>query len=311
MKKAGNLKYGFEHSTGDVIAVFDADFVPRPEYLSELVPYFDDEAVGIVQSPQFFDTGWGMNWLRARPAAGTLLPVRAAGPRRRERRHLRGHLRPVPARGAGARGRVRADRPQRGRAHRRQAAQGRPSSSTCRCSCEGLCPDTLSGFLNQQYRWCTGSMSLLGSAKFWKAKQPWRTRLCYMCGFSYYVHTALFTFVGPVIPLLLLSLHSETLRLRNYVWILPGIVYSLVLFPLWHRQSYRLEAWAVKMIYGWAHALALADILRGTRRGWQPTGAAGIHARRHRPPRLVGHRALGRWRRRGVDRAGLLEDRRE
>ena len=136
----------------------------------------------------------------------------------------------------------------------------------------GVCPPHITSFVAQQYRWCMGSMSLLGSAKFWKAKQPLRTRLCYLCGFSYYVHTALFTFIGPVIPLLLLSFHSETVKLRNYVWILPGVVYSLVLFPLWHRQSYRLEAWAVKMIYGWAHALALADILLGTRRGWQPTG---------------------------------------
>ncbi len=50
LKKAGNLKYGFEHSHGDLIAIFDADFCPRSDYLHELAPYFEDESVGIVQS---------------------------------------------------------------------------------------------------------------------------------------------------------------------------------------------------------------------------------------------------------------------
>jgi len=55
LKKAGNLRFGYEHSDGDFIAIFDADFAPRADYLQELMPYFDDAEVGILQSPQFFD----------------------------------------------------------------------------------------------------------------------------------------------------------------------------------------------------------------------------------------------------------------
>ena len=40
-------------------------------------------------------------------------------------------------------------------------------------------------FLAQQYRWCAGSMSLLGSRKFWAARMRWRTRCCYLSGFRY------------------------------------------------------------------------------------------------------------------------------
>ncbi|MCW2831511.1 MAG: cellulose synthase, partial [Aeromicrobium sp.] len=50
MKKAGNLKYGFEHSDGDLIVIFDADFAPRSDFITEMAPYFEDEKVGIVQS---------------------------------------------------------------------------------------------------------------------------------------------------------------------------------------------------------------------------------------------------------------------
>jgi len=64
LKKAGNLRFGFEESEGAFIAVFDADFVPRPEFLLELVPYFDDPSIGIVQSPQFFDSDKSLHWLQ-------------------------------------------------------------------------------------------------------------------------------------------------------------------------------------------------------------------------------------------------------
>ena len=71
MKKAGNLKYGFEHSDGDLIVIFDADFCPRHDFITELAPYFDEYPdVGIVQSPQFFDTHKGMSWLQR--CAGTV-----------------------------------------------------------------------------------------------------------------------------------------------------------------------------------------------------------------------------------------------
>jgi cellulose synthase/poly-beta-1,6-N-acetylglucosamine synthase-like glycosyltransferase len=64
LKKAGNLRYGYDQSEGDIIAIFDADFAPRADYLHELVPYFDDPTVGIVQSPQYFDAVKGMPWLQ-------------------------------------------------------------------------------------------------------------------------------------------------------------------------------------------------------------------------------------------------------
>lgn len=48
--KAGALKYGLEMAKGDLIAIFDADFVPRPDFLRQTVPYFSDPKVGVVQT---------------------------------------------------------------------------------------------------------------------------------------------------------------------------------------------------------------------------------------------------------------------
>ncbi|MDV7138094.1 glycosyltransferase family 2 protein [Maribacter sp. TH_r10] len=51
--KAGALKEGLEIAKGDFIAIFDADFLPDPDWLKKTVIYFKDEEIGVVQ------TRWG------------------------------------------------------------------------------------------------------------------------------------------------------------------------------------------------------------------------------------------------------------
>ncbi len=48
--KAGALRYGLERARGEFIAIFDADFVPRPDFLHKTLPYFADPRVGMVQT---------------------------------------------------------------------------------------------------------------------------------------------------------------------------------------------------------------------------------------------------------------------
>lgn len=51
--KAGALKEGLEKAEGEFITIFDADFLPRPDFLKKCIPYFQDDKVGVVQ------TRWG------------------------------------------------------------------------------------------------------------------------------------------------------------------------------------------------------------------------------------------------------------
>ena len=48
--KAGALAAGLATATGELIAVFDADFVPSPAFLRDALPWFDDPRVGMVQA---------------------------------------------------------------------------------------------------------------------------------------------------------------------------------------------------------------------------------------------------------------------
>jgi cellulose synthase (UDP-forming) len=53
--KAGNLNNGMKHSSGELIAVFDADHAPARDFLLETVGYFDDDPkLFLVQTPHFF-----------------------------------------------------------------------------------------------------------------------------------------------------------------------------------------------------------------------------------------------------------------
>ncbi len=48
--KAGALQEGLKVARGEIVAVFDADFVPPPDILRQLVGHFDDPNVGMVQA---------------------------------------------------------------------------------------------------------------------------------------------------------------------------------------------------------------------------------------------------------------------
>ncbi len=51
--KAGALKHGLEIAKGQFIAIFDADFVPSPDFLKKTVPVLNQRGIGMVQ------TRWG------------------------------------------------------------------------------------------------------------------------------------------------------------------------------------------------------------------------------------------------------------
>ncbi len=48
--KAGALEAGLRVARGEYIAIFDADFIPPPDFLTRLLPHFGDAKVGMVQA---------------------------------------------------------------------------------------------------------------------------------------------------------------------------------------------------------------------------------------------------------------------
>jgi len=283
MKKAGNLKFGYCHSRGDAILILDADFCPHREMLMHMLPYmWTDPTVGIVQTPQFFRTTSSQNWLERGASAVQELFYRYV---QVSRNHHKGAI----CVGTCALYR-RWAWDSIGGPHQIEHSEDVWGGVMCYSKgwrlqylpinlSAGLCPSDVGSFGRQQYRWCLGSMSLLRSKKFWQIKMPFMTRICYMSGFFYYWHTALITFVMPIIPIILVTFLSQQINWINYAFIIPSFFYSFIVFPLWHKADFRLDsgmidALATKMVYGWSHAFCIFDILRGRPLGWRPTGAA-------------------------------------
>ena len=278
LKKAGNLRYGFQHSRGDFIAIFDADFVPRPDFLFELAPYMDDPTVSIVQSPQYFDVDRQMNWLQ-RAAGGTqVLFYRWVQPSR-DRSNA------AICVGTCALYRRAALNKAGGFAQIGHSEDVHTGVNLMKVGyriqyvptlvSKGICPDTFPQFVTQQYRWCTGSMSLLFSRRFHRIRLTFMQRLSYWSGFLYYITTAINVFAIPLPAILMGYFAPSEVRASNYVFVMLALVVRQAIVPVITYERESLFGLArIQMTYSLSHAVALFDALRARTDSWVATGAA-------------------------------------
>jgi cellulose synthase (UDP-forming) len=52
--KAGNINNALKQATGDICLILDPDHVPKENFLDEIVPYFENDKIGFVQSVQAY-----------------------------------------------------------------------------------------------------------------------------------------------------------------------------------------------------------------------------------------------------------------
>ncbi|MGW4477852.1 glycosyltransferase family 2 protein [Rhodococcus triatomae] len=278
MKKAGNLQHAYDNTDGEFIVVLDADFCPRPDFLDHLVPYMDDPKVGIVQSPQYFDTTPSMNWLErtagatqelfyrwvqpSRDAAGAPICVGTCAVYRRAALAVTGGFAQIE--------------------HSEDVHTGifllRAGFATQYVPIlvsKGLCPSDTAGFLNQQYRWCNGSITLLRSGNAHRHPLTLRQRICFWAGFMYYISTAVNVFAIHVPGVIMAVFFPLEVRAAHFVPFLAGAWVYFVLLPRVSNSRWRFEVMRVQMAYSFCHALAITHKLTGRTKGWVATGAVG------------------------------------
>jgi cellulose synthase (UDP-forming) len=284
-KKAGNLRYAFARTSAEYLAIFDADFAPRRDFLAETLPYLDDPKNAIVQTPQFFRSSARQTWIE-----------RAAGPIQevfyRTVQVARDRVDAAICCGTSAVYRRRALEPQGGPTLIPYAEDVHTGLDVRRAGWSmvylpivlstGICPDNLDAFVRQQYRWCSGNVGIVFSNRLWSVPMSIPARLAYISGFFYYAYTALLIFFGPIIPVVMLAFLPGQIRLRNFVILLPAMLTGFVLYPLWHRSRYSPSVWPLGIARGWAHVFAIWDGARGKSMGWHPTRTPGSSLRRFR-----------------------------
>jgi cellulose synthase (UDP-forming) len=283
MKKSGNLRYAFAHTSGEFFVILDADFAPRPDLLSETLPYFDDKGVAIVQTPQFFRTNKRQTWVER--AAGAVQEVFY-----RSMQVTRDDLGASICVGTCAIYRRAALEDEGGTALIEYAEDVHTGLDVRRNGwslkyvpvvlATGTCPDNIDAFVRQQYRWCTGSTSTLLTRRLWSVRMKIRARLTYISGFCYYLYTAVSMMIAPLIPSMLLVFLSGHIQPRNYLLLVPALLNGMMLYPLWHRCGYGPATWPLAVVRGWAHAFAIWDYCRRNVMVWQPTGGGVKSVRR-------------------------------
>ena len=284
-KKAGNLRYAFARTSAEYLMILDADFAPRSDFLAETLPYMDDPAIAIVQTPQFFRSNPAQTWIEK--AAGPIQEVFY-----RTVQVARDRFDAAICCGTSAVYRRVALEPHGGPTLIPYAEDVHTGLDVRRAGWSmiylpiplstGICPDNLDAFVRQQYRWCSGNAGIVFSRRLWSVPMRIPARLAYISGFFYYAFTALLTFFGPIIPVVMLAFLPGQIRLRNFIILLPAMLTGFVLYPLWHRARYGPSVWPLGIARGWAHVFAIWDGARGTSMSWDATRGPGSSLRRFR-----------------------------
>jgi cellulose synthase (UDP-forming) len=287
LKKAGNLRYGYARSRGEHIAILDADFVPRHDFLHELIPYFDDPTVGIVQSPQFFDVRVGMNWLQRAAGSTQVLFYRYIQPARdRNDAAICVGTSAIYRRAALERGGGFAaiDHSEDMYTGINLAEAGFSLRYVATVVTKGVCPGSFASFITQQYRWCAGSTSLMFSRRFHALRMTFAQRACYWAGFLYYITTALDVLFISVPSLLMVWFVADRVAIENYVFVLLALVVRQALIPFITGNADSLVNLArIQTTYSFAHLVQIVDHLVGRQdSGWVATGAASSSSRARR-----------------------------
>ncbi|RKT19659.1 cellulose synthase (UDP-forming) [Streptomyces sp. 1114.5] len=275
-KKAGNLNHGLAEGSGEIIAVLDADFCPRPDFLHHLVPYLDNPGVGIVQSPQCFDTDADMSWLERAAGATQEIFYRWIQPSRDAQDgtvccgtnalYRRAALQRIG-------GFAEIDHSEDLYTGLALARAGWATRYVPALVAKGMSPTGLPAFISQQYRWCLGSLALVRDPGFRRGPLSKSARLCFWNGILGYVTSAVNVFAVPLPALIMLFFRPAEIAPWQVLPFLPPIWVALVLLPAMSRTRWRFEVTRVQLLGGLCHIVAIAHALRRRSADWVPTGA--------------------------------------
>jgi cellulose synthase (UDP-forming) len=291
MKKAGNIHHAYGNSGGEFIIILDADFAARDDFLAHTLGYFEDPAVGIVQTPQYFRVD-DDNWVeagaasqqeqfyrivqRARDRRGGAICVGTNAVYRRAALDERGGMALLE--------------------HSEDLFTGmKVIDAGYRVSylplvlAAGSAPDNTRALASQQYRWARGNFALAGTPLFKRLRLTFMQRLSIWDGWIFYVTSGLSPLVAIVVPILTLVEIPEAISIAPTVLLVPALLTEFVIQPRWLYLSNGPASRRVGLISQVAHLFALRDHLSDREQEWVPTGntAGGRRQATDRIPELI------------------------
>jgi cellulose synthase/poly-beta-1,6-N-acetylglucosamine synthase-like glycosyltransferase len=277
-KKSGNLRYAFSKTSGEFIAIFDADFCPDYNFFNHTVPWMlHDETIAIVQTPQYFELDDHRTWVGKGAAYVQELFYRLI-------QVSRCHFNAAICVGTNALYRRTALEPHGGtalipysedvRTGFRCTVDGWKLKYIPACLAKGICPDTMPAFFLQQHRWALGSISLFFSKEFWVNNLTLMQRLCYLSGMFYYITTGIMLIAGFIPSLALLFFKPEAMFFWSLIYTVPSFVFGTVVMAIWSINRWGWYVPMSRILSYHAHLFALIEYLTKSVTPWQSTGVA-------------------------------------
>ncbi len=277
-KKAGNLKYGYEHTDGEFIAILDADFAPHPDFLRELLPYMGDPKVAIVQSPQYFETTdrvskrsaleYGSAYVQecfyrfievvrdrfnATVCCGTCAVYRRAA------------LDEIG-------GTVQVGHSEDQRTGFALQSRGWTVRYVPIILAVGLCPDNMYTYFHQQHRWCAGNVELMLDRSFWCSPVSWKTKLSYFTGFLFYLWYPL-SIIFSFQLFYSLFVYNQYISLAAATPFYPYLLFVILYTVSFATPRYRSGAIYASFARVYAYSHAIVSALLGSSVAWISSGA--------------------------------------
>ena len=281
--KAGNVNAALARTAGEFVVIFDADHVPEPNFLVQVLPHFTDPDVAFVQSPQSYtnhvnlvSTGSaeaqrifyelvcpGKNHFNAAFCVGTNVMFRRCA---------------LDDIGGIYTGSNSEDIWTSIELHKR----GWRSVYLPLVLARGLAPQDVASYLKQQFRWASGGFEILLRGRLFRRNNGLTVdqRLQYLfVGTHYLLSVAMLTFMFLPATYLLFAL--SPIRADGWTWATHYLPFqALVLLVTWLQSGgFRPSAIVASIGAAAVHTRALVATLLHRRGQWKATNQLGTGAR--------------------------------
>ncbi|CAM9226801.1 unnamed protein product [Ectocarpus sp. 6 AP-2014] len=282
LKKAGNLRNAFARTSGEAIAIFDADYCPR------LVRPFSNRlyvpTIGIVQTPQFCRHRKEQTWVEQGAGVSQEFFYRMVQMNQDRFNaavcvgscglYRRAALEPLGGMAA-------IEHSEDMYTGYKMTENGFKIKYVPLALAMGTCPDEPQSFM-QQYRWCKGSATLVREKEFWTSNISKHHKLCFLNGLLHYMGTTLLLFVAPLPIMLLVWVEADGVLWHHSGFMLPSLLFAGIVLPLWSKQHYGMPSYRIKIIQYYAHLFAIKDSLLGVSAPWVPSGVSSSSSSRYK-----------------------------
>jgi cellulose synthase (UDP-forming) len=277
--KAGNVNAALAATTADYVTILDADHVPVRAFLERTLAHFVDPRVAFVQSPQSYRNRDASPVASAShesqrvfydlvcPGKNAYNSVFSVGTNVVYRRHALAEVN-------GLYGETNSEDIWTSlRLHQ----LGWASVFVPEILAEGLAPEDVATYLQQQYRWSRGAFEILLHARPWRMKGLTRDqRIQYIQpGLHYLQSVAMLFFM--LLPALFLVFYVQPLRVNGVGWLLRYAPFWVLTQLAIYYQVGRLHVWSYCMAIASVpvHIRAFFTALFRRKYGWRVTNREG------------------------------------